>query len=257
MINSNFMIIVQFTVREILKSKVLYGVLGIGVLISLFSYLASEFTYGVPHRVAMDVGIGSMSISSLAIALFFGSTLLTKEMENRTIYMTLSRPVSRVEYLLAKISGLLIVLAINILILALFTLGVYFALGGGSAPLLFWTLFYSFLESGLLMVLVVFFSLLTNTTLTVIAGVSVYSVGFILSSTLVTHFAKSTTILSKIISASTFVVPNFDRLNIKEFLLYDQNISTQFLLESTFYATGYMAILLGFILIIFQRKELT
>lgn len=257
MISSNFFTIAQFTVREILKSKVLYGVLGIGVLIALFSYLASEFTYGVPHRVALDVGIGAMSLSSLAIALFFGSTLLTKEIENRTIYMTLSRPVSRAEYILAKITGLLIVLGINIMILAVFTLGVFIVLGGGSAPLLYWTLFYSFLESGLLMVIVVFFSLITNTTLTVIAGISTYSVGFILSSTLLTHFAKSTSVLAKIISGSTFIVPNFDRLNIKEFLLYEQTLSLKFLVESTLYTAGYGIILLGFILIIFQKKELT
>ncbi len=253
---NNFFLIASFTIKEILKSRVLYGVLSLGSFIAIFSYLASEFTFGVPQRVAIDIGMGGVSLSSLAIALFFGATLLTKEIETRTIYMTLSRPVARGEYILAKITGLIIVLGINIIILSIFTLGVFFILGGEGSPLLYWTLFFSFLESSLLMVLVVLLSLVTNTTLTVIAGGTIYGIGYMLSSALINYFINGSQKLEWIISIATFIIPDFDRLNIKEYLLYEQTLSTSFLLGSTAYASVYILVLVGFILLIFRNKEL-
>lgn len=253
----NIKIIILFTIKEILRSKVLYGVIGMGIAVGLFAYISSQITFGVPQRIALDVGMGGMGISSIVIALFFGATLLSKEIESRTIYITLSRPVSRVEFIFAKLLGLISVLGINILILSFFTLSVYFLLGGGSAPLIYWTIFYTFLESALLMTIVVFFSLVMNTTLTVIAGISIYGVGYILSGTLLNYFAKSHSFFSTVTQAASWIVPDFNRLNVKEYLLYELTLSHSYLWGSLLYAMIYMLIIVGFILIIFNEKELS
>jgi ABC-type transport system involved in multi-copper enzyme maturation permease subunit len=253
----NIYTIAIFTVKDILKSKVLYGVIGMGIIVAIFSYISSELTFGVPRRIALDMGVGGMGITSIVIALFFGATLLSSEVDNRTIYTTLSRPVSRSEFILAKLFGLITVLGINILILSFFTLSVYFLLGGGSAPLIYWTIFYTFLEASLLMIVVVLFSLLMNVTLSVISGITIYAVGYILSGTLVNYFAKSSTFFSSVIKLATYIIPDFARLNVKEHLLYEQTLSGNFLIGSVLYAFIYMIIITGLILVIFNKKELS
>ena len=62
------------------------------------TYVATEFTYGVPEKIALDFGMGMMSLSSVAIAIFFGSVILAKDIETRTIYMVISRPLSRYSF---------------------------------------------------------------------------------------------------------------------------------------------------------------
>ena len=70
------------------------------------TYVATEFTYGVPERVALDFGLGMLSLSSLSISLFLGVSLLSKEIESRTVYMVISRPVPRFAFIIGKILGL-------------------------------------------------------------------------------------------------------------------------------------------------------
>jgi len=66
------LIIAAYTFKELLKSKILLNVFFIGLGLMLVTYVATEFTYGVPERVALDFGLGMLSISSLAISLFLG-----------------------------------------------------------------------------------------------------------------------------------------------------------------------------------------
>ncbi len=251
-----FLIIVRFTVLEILQSNLLYGVIALALGSALFAYLSSLFTYGVPVRVALDVGIGSMGISGIGIALFYGATLLSKEIENRTIYISLVRPISRREFITAKLSGLLIVLALNILILSIFTLSVFFILGGQFNLMILWSIVYSFLESALLMLVVVLASLFLNLTLTIILGITIYGAGYILASTLVNYFTTHNMILSWVTKVLTTFIPDFSRLNIKEYLLYQQNLDSSFLWGSLAYASIYSFLVFLLIVMIFRKKEL-
>ena len=105
--------IAYYTFKEIFKSKILVSVFFAGLGLMLVTYVATEFTYGVPERVALDFGLGILSLSSLAISLFLGATLLSKEIDSRTVYMVISRPVPRFAFILGKLLGLLGIQAIN------------------------------------------------------------------------------------------------------------------------------------------------
>src|SRR5690606_26795267 len=118
------------------KSKILYNILFLGIGLLVVTYIAQQFTYGAPSRVALDFGIGVLSLSSVGIAIFMGVGLLSKEIENRTVYMIISRPVKRSSFVLGRILGLNFILLLNILILAALTLMVYFFTGGVIQPLI-------------------------------------------------------------------------------------------------------------------------
>jgi Cu-processing system permease protein len=106
------------TVREAIRSKVLYVLLffalvliGTGVLLSALSYVERE-------RILQDVGLASIRIFSAAIALFVGVGLIHREVDRRTIFTILSKPVSRAEFLVGKYLGLVATLWLQVAIMA-------------------------------------------------------------------------------------------------------------------------------------------
>lgn len=118
------LIVAKYTLKEILKSKVLYITLVIGVALMIVTYVATEFTYGVPEKVSLDFGLGMLSLSSIGISIFMGATLLPNEIDSRTVYMVISRPVPRWVFITGKVVGLIGVLAVNFAILSAMTLAV-------------------------------------------------------------------------------------------------------------------------------------
>ncbi len=106
------------TVREAIRSRVLYTLLffaialiGTGLLLSTLSYVERE-------RILQDVGLGAIRLFSLMIAIFVGIGLVHKEVDRRTIFTILSKPISRSEFLVGKFLGLLATLWLQIAIMA-------------------------------------------------------------------------------------------------------------------------------------------
>src|SRR5665648_280372 len=136
-----------YTFRELFKSKILLHVFFVGLGMMGITYVATEFTYGVPERVALDFGLGMLSISTIGISLFLGVGLLSKEIESRTVYMIISRPVPRFAFILGKVLGLVGIQILNVVILSAMTLISSWLLGGAITSLLIWAISFIFIES--------------------------------------------------------------------------------------------------------------
>ena len=100
--------------REAIRNRVLYTLLffalaliGTGVLLSTLSYVERE-------RILQDVGFAAIRIFAVAIAIFVGIGLVHREVDRRTIFTILSKPISRSEFLLGKYLGLLLTLWLQI-----------------------------------------------------------------------------------------------------------------------------------------------
>jgi ABC-type transport system involved in multi-copper enzyme maturation permease subunit len=120
------------TIREAVRNKLMYTLLffaialiGTGVLVSTLSYVESE-------RILQDVGLAAIRLMSVGIGIFVGVGLIHGEVEHRTIYTILSKPVSRVEFLLGKYVGLVLTTWLMLVVMGLAFAGV--SLGYG-APL--------------------------------------------------------------------------------------------------------------------------
>ncbi len=110
--------IAQNTVREAIRNRVLYTLLffalaliGTGVLLSTLSYVERE-------RILQDVGMAAIRIFSLMIAIFVGIGLLHKEVDRRTVFTILSKPIGRGEFLVGKYLGLVATLVLQIVVMA-------------------------------------------------------------------------------------------------------------------------------------------
>jgi len=105
------------TFREAVRDKVLYGVLGFAIGILLFTLALAELSLNQQQRVVLDVGLASISFFGVVIAIFLGSSLLYKEIDRKTLYIILPKPIRRWEFLLGKYVGIVLTAAVFIAIM--------------------------------------------------------------------------------------------------------------------------------------------
>jgi ABC-type transport system involved in multi-copper enzyme maturation permease subunit len=107
------------TVREAIRSRVLYTLLFFAVALIGTGLLLSTLSYVERDRILQDVGLAAIRIFAVAIAIFVGIGLVHSEVDRRTIFTILSKPIARSEFLLGKYLGLLVTLALQIAVMAL------------------------------------------------------------------------------------------------------------------------------------------
>ncbi|HMI92694.1 MAG TPA: ABC transporter permease subunit [Polyangiales bacterium] len=94
------------TFREAVRDRVLYGVLGIATAVLLFTLVLAQVSLDQQLRIVLDVGLASISLFSVLVAVFLGSSLLYKEIERKTLYVILPKPIRRYQFLLGKYCGI-------------------------------------------------------------------------------------------------------------------------------------------------------
>ncbi len=249
-------IIARYTFKELLKSKLLWNVVALGVIISIVSWIAAEFTFGVPGRVALDVGLSLLSISGYFIAIFVGTTLISRELESRTIYMIISRPVSRQEFLIGKLIGLGLFLALNFILLSAFSLGVSLLLGVSLNSLIMWSVVAAYVESLLLMLVVVCISLEANVVITIMSSLTLLVAGHAVGETLQALFVKNNYYLEQFLKLYHWIFPGFYKFNLKELVIYQQTVPTGWVISSLGYGVAYTVFLVFISLWLIKRKDL-
>jgi ABC-type transport system involved in multi-copper enzyme maturation permease subunit len=100
--------------KESVRDKVLYSIVLFAVLIISASLLLGQLTAGQEVKIIKDLGLSAISLFGHFIAIFIGIGLVSKEVERRSIYALLAKPMSRTELLLGKFFGLLATLAVNV-----------------------------------------------------------------------------------------------------------------------------------------------
>lgn len=250
------LVVSKFTILEVYRSKLMLSLLFLAAFLLIISYVASEFAYGAPAKVTLDVGIGIMSLSNLIVAIFIGATLLSREIEQRTLYMIISRPISRASFIVGKILGLSTVLLINSLVLGSLSIILFQYHGGEVQPLFGWALLFSFFEAFIILLFAVLFSLITNITLSVVYTIGIFITGHALNETSKLLFTKMSSLFSNIVDICFLLLPNLYRLNLKDFLLYQQNVSMEYISATLLYTVFYMTALLALVVLIFKNKKL-
>lgn len=94
------------TFREAIRNKLLYALLGFGILMIGSGVVVSTLSYVEVDEILQDVGMGAIRFFSAGIAIFVGIGLIHNEVDRRTIFTILSKPVSRSEFLIGKWAGL-------------------------------------------------------------------------------------------------------------------------------------------------------
>jgi ABC-type transport system involved in multi-copper enzyme maturation permease subunit len=110
-------LIARSVFRESVRDKVLYNLVFFAILLIGASFLIGQLTAGQDIKIIKDLGLAAISTFGLFIAIFIGIGLVSKEVEKRSIYSLLAKPIHRHHLVLGKYAGLVLTLAVNLSIM--------------------------------------------------------------------------------------------------------------------------------------------
>jgi len=242
------------TFREAIRDRVLYLLLAFALILIGVSRLLSLLTVGNEEKIIKDVGLSALSLFGVLTAVFVGVNLVYKEIERRTVYTLLANPVRRWQFVFGKFVGLLAVLAMN---LGLMTAALFaILLWRGESP---WPLLPAVLlilvELAVITAFALFFSSLTNPILAAVWTFATYVTG---------HLTWSLKLLKErmpdgagqwLCDALYFVLPNLERLNVKQEVVHGLPLATKLVGLAVLYGAGYAVAMLVLPSVAFERKD--
>lgn len=249
----NAVAIASVTLREALRRRLQVNLLLFAILLILGSLVASSLTVGETHRIAADLGLSAMELMGTLIAVFLGAGLVAGDVERRSLYPVVAKPVSRLEYLLGRYLGLAAALWLNLAAMGA-TLGALLVLDAGSLAPLDHAFLAAVLMLGVQFLVVaavaVLFSSLTTTTLAAIFALSITVAGH-LSHDLRTLWRGEGSIVGRVL---WYVLPNLTALSQNEAVIYRTPPPHSAWLACA-YAALYAAALLALAAAVFERRD--
>ena len=242
------------TFRENLREKLLYNLLFFALLMIGSSILLSRITLGDHHRLILDLGLASINLFGVLIAIFVGIGLVSKEVDRKTIYTIVSKPIPRYEFLLGKYCGLVITLFANTIVMVLGLLIVLQVMDVPITSLVFKSLALIFLELMVITAVAVLFSTFTSATLSAIFTLAVYVIGH-LSGDLKEFARKLDDVSQMAVNAIYYTLPNLERFNLKGHVIHHLDFGMADMALTLAYGLTYAAFLLLLASVIFQRRD--
>jgi Cu-processing system permease protein len=243
------------TFRETVREKVLYNLVFFAIVMTLSGLLLKDISVRQDMRIIKDVGLASMDVFGNLIALFMGVGLVRKEIERRSLYPLLAKPLSRDEFLAGKFAGLGFTLLLNISAMAAGLYLTLFLTNEPFEPALFKAIYPLYL--GLLVVVSI---ALLLSTLTSSALAAVGTLGMVIAG----RFADVLKNLREVAPgfagwvghALYYVIPNLRNFDLKDRVVHGDSVTPTQLVEITVYAAFYIALLLTATMIAFRAKDL-
>lgn len=246
------------TFREAVRDRVLYNLIVFVLLLVASAPLFGAISIDIEHLVLVNVGLSSISLFGVIIAIFIGIGLVSKEIEKKTLYTILSRPVRRWEFIAGKYFGLMMTLVVNA---ALMTVGFYIALLVTARGLtaadgrLLVAIYFIVLQFLMVTAITLFFSSFSTPIFSAVFSFALFAIGAF-SEDLRNFAALSHGLTQWLATAAAYLVPNFAALNVISQVAHDQPISTGLVAFNSLYALLYSAAVTAGAVIIFERRNL-
>ena len=174
----NAPLIARNTFREAMRDRLVAGVVVAGLVVLLATQVAAPLALGEGLRLTVDLGLSAIGLLGLLVVLLAGTSLVAKEIERRTIFNLLSRPLARPEYLVGKWAGLTAALWATLAVLGLALVGILAARGSaGHGPAIAQALALTGLELSVITALAVMFSALSTPALSALYTLGAWLVG--------------------------------------------------------------------------------
>jgi ABC-type transport system involved in multi-copper enzyme maturation permease subunit len=247
------------TVREALRERLLYNLVFFAIAVTAASLTVSRLTLGEQFRIIADVSTSSTQVFGLLISVFLGVSLLAREIDRRTCYAVLARPVSRGGFLVGKYLGLLATASFNLLVMALVS-ALALLVYRGDAQFLgagFFTAFGLMIaQFAIAVAFAVLFASFTTSTLATIFTLSALAAGFLFSEVRGFWLKSSQVELKQLVHVLDVVLPNMGLLDAKEALTYGDSVSLGSALLRGAYGLGYAAVLVMLAAYVFSRRDI-
>lgn len=249
------LIIARNTFREAVRDRVLYNLIVFVLLIIASAIFLGELTAGQEARTIVNLGLGAMVLFGAFISIFVGVSLVSKEIEKRTVFAIFSKPIGRGEFIIGKYLGLCLTLLVNVLIMGI---GVSLALiyVGGNLSISIWgAIFLIFLELAILTAVAILFSSFSSPALSALLTFLIFVIGNF-SQSLKEFAANLGSTSSKLFfDALYYGLPNFSFYSFNTSAAHGNIPTTSHLLGALLYALVYIGVLLAATILIFNRRN--
>jgi len=252
------------TFRENIRDKILYNLILFALIMILSSIALGQLTLGLESKMIIDLGLTSVSVFGTLIAIFIGIGLVYKEMEKKTVYALLAKPVHRWEFIIGKYLGLLFTLLVNVVIM---TVGIALTLlyQGGTEPATFVRLlpaaYMIYLSLALTTALALVFSTFSTPALSALFTFFLWIIGHFNADLLqFANLTKSATV-GWVAKSFYYTLPNFsnfttlDSRNIIQSAAHAQAVDAGSVLWITIYGLLYCGGLASVAILVFSRRD--
>src|SRR5579864_4557547 len=256
--NSRIATIASNTFREAVRDRVLYNLIAFALLLSGAAIFVGQISIDIEKLVVINLGLTAVSLFGIVIAIFIGIGLVSKEIDKRTLYTVLSRPVRRWEFIVGKYFGLAGTLVVNAFFMAI---GVFAALlyvahhYQASDGWILVALYFIILQFLIICSLALLFSSFSSPLLSAVFAFSLFVIGSF------SEDLRGFAALVKgpggwVASGVAYLVPNFSALNVIGSVAHGQPVAGRLILYNTAYALLYSAVAMSGAVLIFQRRNL-
>jgi ABC-type transport system involved in multi-copper enzyme maturation permease subunit len=252
---SRILAVAANTFRETVRERVLYNLVFFAILMTLSGLLLGQLSVRQDEKIIKDLGLAAMDLFGTLIAIFIGVGLVSKEIERRSLYPLLAKPLTRGELFLGKFAGLVFTLLVN---LAFMTAGLYLTLvstGRRPDPLLLAAIYPIFLG----LVLVVAFAMLFSTVSSSSALASVFTVGTVVAGRFTDVIRNMREVAPGVppwlVESLYALLPNFRNFDFKDRVAYGDAVPAAVLGWVTVYAVAYAGVVLAVGLASFRSRD--
>jgi len=254
--------------RESVRDKVLYTLVIFAGALILASYLIGQLTAGQDLKVIKDLGLASISLFGVAVAVFIGIGLVWKEVDKRSIYNILSKPVRRTEFVLGKYAGLLLTLAVNVVAMSVVLYGVLAYMNWSTDPQVraAWVvpaldprmlkaIGLIVMELALVTGIALMFSTFSSPFLSAILTVGLWVIGQFSADLRAFEETVESPAAAWLAQGLYYVLPNFSAFDVKAQVVHGHAVDTSYLALTTVYGLTYLALTLTVATVIFARRD--
>ena len=254
--------------RESVRDRVPYNLVVFAILLIASSYLLGQLTAGQDIKIIKDLGLAAMSVFGLFISIFIGIGLVSKEVERRSVYALLAKPISRPQFIVGKYAGLVLTLAVNVSVMTLAFYAVlayttYLALPDSRAawetpgidPALLKAALLIFIELMLVTAIALFFSTFSSPLLSAALTFGIYVAGHFNADLRNYGQVVDSPFAAGIARVLYHVVPDLSAFDVKTQVVHGLPVPAGYILATIGYGAAYITALLLIATFVFSRRD--
>lgn len=247
------------TFREAVRDRVLYNLIFFAFLMIAAAIFVGQISIGIERLVIINLGLSAISVFGLVMAVFIGVGLVSKEIEKRTLYSLLAKPIRRWEFLVGKFGGLLLTLWVNTSVM---TAGVLLALVYIGHPYMPYAgevivaVYFILLSLALVTAIALFFSCFSSPMLSTLFTLGIYIMGVFAQDIRDFGELMRNPALEAVTRVVYYLIPNFHNFNAIAAASHGQLIPFSLIWQNTLYAVLYVAVVLIAASAVFSRRNL-
>jgi len=254
--------------RESVRDKVMYSLVAFAVLLICTSYVLGQLTAGQDLKIMKDLGLSSISVFGLFMAVFIGIGLVSKEVERRSVYALLAKPIRRVDLVLGKYLGLVLTLTTNVAVMtvALYAVLAYVSRGENEFarqareapaldPAMLKAVVLTLMQLMIVTATAVFFSTFSTPILSAALTFGVYVAGYFSTDLRNFELVVDSRVVQSVARGLYYVLPNLSAFDVTAQVVHGLPVGWRYMAVTTAYGLTYIAILLVISATIFSRRD--